>query len=118
MTGTLFPGIMPPQAPKSDRARFIRRAQAAILQIGLRGGEVNADHVHRLAETPEGVSPNTMGTIFYGLAKSGLIAPVRFERSGRPSRHGNVFRTWRIADYAGAVAYLKALRGTGDTHEI
>jgi hypothetical protein len=36
MTKTLFPDLAPPQAPKSDRTRYIRRVQAAIIQIGLR----------------------------------------------------------------------------------
>lgn len=110
MTASLFPDLAPPQAPKSDRTRYIRQAQAAILHLAMRDGEANADHVHRLIALPEGVTPNAMGVAFNGLHRAGVIVPTRFERSTRASRHSNTFRVWQIADHKGAIAYLKALR--------
>lgn len=118
MTASLFPDLAPPQTPKTDRTRYIRRVQAAVIQLAMRNSEVNADAVHRLVEAPEGISPNVMGVAFTGLVSAGLIEPVRFERSTRVQRHGNVFRVWRIANYGSASAYLEALRKTGDAHEL
>ncbi|MCD7895840.1 MAG: hypothetical protein LUG50_04080 [Planctomycetaceae bacterium] len=59
-----------------------------------------------------------MGEAFGGLAKMGLIASVRHERSQRGERHGGFHQVWRVGDVKAARAYLSALVKSKDAITI
>ncbi len=111
MSKSLFPEIT---VPRSTKEQYRRRVQAVFLRLALRGGEVTPDDVHRITVCPENVNPKNLGIAIFGLAKAGIIAPVRYATSTRACRHNGLYRTWRIADAKMGRAYLTALEKSGD----
>lgn len=50
---------------------------------------------------PDPDVPNRWGALFRAALTAGVIVPVGFVVSSRPSRHGGVCRVWRGAEHAG-----------------
>lgn len=44
---------------------------------------------------PDPDHPNRWGALFQGAVQSGLIVPVGYRQSRRPTRHGGVCRVWK-----------------------
>lgn len=90
------------------RAALIRQCTAAALRVALDRGEVCADDVRALVPIPPDVSPKLVGPVFRDLADGGILRHVGFRKSNRPTAHARPLGVWRLADAAGAVAWLAA----------
>jgi hypothetical protein len=68
-------------------------ATAGLLHLAALGQPFTADRLRDLG-VPEPTHPNYVGALFIGASKAGVIRPVGFTTSRRPSRHAGVQRVW------------------------
>jgi hypothetical protein len=87
--------------------RLVRAGQRALLARLLAVGTATADAVRDSVCLPPGVSPRAFGAVPGPLARAGLIAAVGFARTARPTAHARPVTVWRLADRAGALAWLR-----------
>jgi len=90
------------------RQGIILQARRALLLRLLAGGTATADDVRAEVDLPAGVDPRVFGEVPRTLARLGIIEAAGFVQSVRPARHASWIRSWRLADRAGAVAWLRA----------
>ena len=89
------------------RAALIRELQAAALRVALDRGEVCADDVRALVTIPAGINPKVNGAALRELADAGILSNTgTYRRSRRPEAHARPLPVWRLADTAGAAAWL------------
>lgn len=90
-------------------AALIRDLQVAAVRIALERGEVCADDVRALVPIPADINPKVVGAAFRELADAGILSNTgTYRRSCRPQAHARPLPVWRLADAAGAVAWLTA----------
>ena len=58
------------------------------------GMEFTVDDIEILG-VPPADHPNRVGALFRSASQRGVIEPVGYRNSTRPSRHGSVIRVWR-----------------------
>jgi hypothetical protein len=86
---------------------LIRRARRALLSRLLTAGTATADDVAELVgPTTDGIDPRYLGTVPGALARLGIIRPVSYTKSARPSRHASIVTVWELGDRAAALAWL------------
>lgn len=90
------------------RAALVCDCTAAALRIALERGEVCADDVRALVAIPADISPKLMGCVFRDLADGGILRRAGFQNSKRAAAHARPISRWRLADDAGASAWLAA----------
>ncbi|SCX37990.1 hypothetical protein SAMN03159343_0260 [Klenkia marina] len=73
--------------------------QTGIAYWASTGWEFTADEVRALG-VPDPANPNAVGAQFMAAARAGLIRPMGFVQSRRPSRHGAWLRQWVGGDAA------------------
>ena len=95
---------------RARRADLIRECTAAALRVALERGEVCADDVRALVPIPPDISPKLVGCVFRDLADAGILRRAGFRVSARPIAHARPLSVWRLADAAGAAAWLAAHR--------
>ena len=96
---------------RARRSVLIREMQTAALRIALESGEVTADDVRPLVMIPADIKPAFVGVVFKDLAHAGILRHSGiYRRSCRPVAHARPNPIWRLADAAGASAWLAADR--------
>jgi hypothetical protein len=99
----------------SFKPEKIKRTQAALLYVALRGEPFTADEVPKEIyedNTTSGCAVRILsGAQPFGL---GLIEPCGLVRSKSKSRHGAIVRQWRLADGAGKLAMTWLVRNGFD----
>jgi len=95
---------------RGRRSVLIRQLQTAALRIALESGELTADDVRAVVPIPPGISPKVVGAAFRELAVAGLLRRAGYVISTRPVAHARPLTLWRLADPAGASAWLAADR--------
>lgn len=93
---------------RARRSALIRELQAAALRVALDRGEVCADDVRTLVSIPPDMSPKAVGAAFRELADAAYLRRTGFRNSNRPAAHARPLSVWRLADAAGAAAWLAA----------
>jgi hypothetical protein len=68
-------------------------ATAGLLHLAALGEPFSADRLWDLG-VPEPSHPNYLGALFIAASKQGVIRPVGFTQSHRPSRRAGVQRVW------------------------
>ncbi|MGC5584139.1 hypothetical protein [Ornithinimicrobium sp. W1665] len=69
-------------------------AERALLWWARSGAEFEAYDLVGIG-VPEPDKPHRWGPLFLNASARGLIEPVRYQPSARPTRHGGVCRIWR-----------------------
>ena len=90
------------------RYALVRDLTRAAVRIVLDAGTVTADDVRAVVPIPAGIRPVVVGCVFRDLADAGILRRAGFRNSTRPVAHARPLSVWRLADAAGAVAWLAA----------
>lgn len=93
---------------RARRAALVRELQTAALRAALERGELCADDVRAVVPIPANISPKVVGAAFRELADAGILRRAGFRASTRPIAHARPLSVWRLADAAGAAAWLAA----------
>lgn len=81
--------------PHRDHADTIR---LTVARVALLESTFTSDDIHAaLPEDCRPHSPNVLPAVIRDMAKKGLIRPVSYTQSSRPSRHAAVIRVWSAA---------------------
>ncbi len=100
VTAEAFPALQLtlPEGPERACANgddwWLDCAERAIRELARQGGVFCADHLTDLG-VPDADHPNRVGGLFRRAYRAGLIEPVGYTTSTRPSRAGGILRTWR-----------------------
>lgn len=73
---------------------WIDCATRAVRELAGRGQDFTADDVTALG-VPDPDHPSRWGSLFAAAKRDGIISPVGYVASSRPSRNGGVTRVWR-----------------------
>lgn len=79
-----------------------RAGEDGIRRLAERGDPFTADTLHALLEREGGptLPSKLVGALFLNASRAGIIEPVGWATSERPSRHGGPQRVWTGADHA------------------
>lgn len=89
------------------RAAVVRDLTRAALGIALERGTLTADDVRAVVPIPPGIRPCVAGAAIRDAA--GILTQTgEYIRSRRPEAHARPLPVWRLADAAGAAAWLAA----------
>ena len=91
-----------------DKHVYLMLARRLFLERLLQDGQATCE-MQEILPRPEGVSPQTLGSIPRPLAAAGLISPMGASRANRAARHGGLSTVWRLADRRGAERYLNTI---------
>lgn len=79
-----------------NRGGFREQAEAALAQMISEGCTFTADRLRdHISSDVEPHHPNVLPAVIRSAARRGLIEPVGWEPSTRPTRHASVNRVWR-----------------------
>jgi len=88
------------------REVYLLRGRRALLRRLLDVAEATADDVRHAVELPEGIDPVCLGAVPGPLARARIIERVGFTASSRGDAHARPVSVWRLANRAGALAWL------------
>jgi hypothetical protein len=92
---------------EAHRDDLILRARRALLWRLLDVGTATADDVaEQIGPTDPSMDRRWLGAVPGPLAIAGIIHRVDYTKSARPIRHASVIAVWKLADRAGALAWL------------